>query len=77
MFRRLVITGVSLRGQSVARKTGIVRAVGVHAWPLLEQRRIAPVIDSVYALNDAAAAHRRLEASAHIGKLILEIPGVA
>ena len=77
MFRRLVITGVSLRGQSVARKTEICRQVEAHAWPLLEQRRIEPVIDSVYPFTEAEAAHRRLEAMAHIGKLILEMPSFA
>jgi putative PIG3 family NAD(P)H quinone oxidoreductase len=73
MFRRLVITGVSLRGQSVARKAEIIRAVETHAWPLLERR----TIDSVYPFIDAEAAHRRLEAMEHIGKLILEMPRFA
>jgi putative PIG3 family NAD(P)H quinone oxidoreductase len=77
MFRRLVITGVSLRGQSVARKAEIVRAVETYAWPLLERRAIAPVIDSVYPFTEAEAAHRRLEALAHTGKLILEMPSFA
>ncbi len=74
MFRRLVITGVSLRGQTVARKTEIVRALETQVWPLLEQRLIEPVIDSVYPLTEAAAAHCKLEALEHIGKLILEVP---
>lgn len=73
MFRRLVITGISLRGQSVPRKTAIAERVERHAWPLLADGRIAPVIDTVYPLAEAAAAHARLESSGHIGKLVLEI----
>jgi NADPH:quinone reductase-like Zn-dependent oxidoreductase len=40
-------------------------------WPLLEQGKIKPVIDSVYAMKDVAAAHARMESSAHIGKIVL------
>jgi len=71
MYHRLNITGVSLRGQSVARKTVIARALEREAWPLLCDGTIAPVIDSVFPLAQAEAAHRRLEASAHTGKIIL------
>jgi len=73
MYRRLIITGVSLRGQSPARKGAIVREVRAHAWPLLERGAIAPVIDSVFPLAEAEAAHRHLESSAHIGKIILAV----
>jgi len=73
MFRRLIITGISLRGQSVPRKTAIAERVERHAWPLLADGRIAPVIDTVYPLAEAAAAHARLESSGHIGKLILDV----
>jgi putative PIG3 family NAD(P)H quinone oxidoreductase len=73
MFRRLVITGISLRGQSIPRKTAIAERVERHAWPLLADGRIAPVIDTVYPLAEAAAAHARLESSGHIGKLVLEV----
>ena len=71
MYHRLSITGVSLRGQSVERKTVIARALEHEAWPLLCDGTIAPVIDSVFPLAQAEAAHRRLEASAHTGKIIL------
>lgn len=72
MYSRLSITGVSLRGQSVARKTAIARAVEQHAWPLLSNGTIAPLIDSVLPLAHAEQAHRRLESSEHIGKIILK-----
>jgi len=72
MYSRLVITGVSLRGQSVERKTAIARDLEQHAWPLLCSGTIAPLIDSVFPLAQAAAAHRKLESSEHIGKIILK-----
>ncbi len=75
MFRRLTITGLSLRGQSVARKTELVAAVEAGAWPLLAAGKIKPVIDRTYPLAAAAEAHRRLESSQHIGKLILNVAG--
>jgi len=73
MYRRLSITGVSVRGQSVERKTAIARAVEAKAWPLLESGKIAPLIDTVLPLLAAVEAHRLLESSRHIGKVILEI----
>lgn len=72
MYRRLVITGVSLRGQSVERKTALAREVEKHAWPLLASGRIAPLIDTVLPLARADEAHRLLETSQHIGKIILK-----
>ena len=73
MYARLTITGVSLRGQSVARKGALVRQVEEYAWPLLRDGTIAPLIDTVFPLEEAAAAHRRLESSQHIGKIILRV----
>ena len=75
MYRRLVFTGVSLRGQSVERKSALARDLEARAWPLLESGTIAPVIDSVLPLAQAAEAHRRLESSAHVGKIILKAVG--
>jgi NADPH:quinone reductase-like Zn-dependent oxidoreductase len=71
MYARLVITGVSLRGQTTARKARIAAELEERVWPLIAQGRMAPVIDSVFPLAQAADAHRRLEASAHIGKIVL------
>jgi putative PIG3 family NAD(P)H quinone oxidoreductase len=73
MYRRLVLTGFSLRGQSVARKTAIAREVEAHAWPLLAGGRIAPIIDSVFPMSQADKAHQLLESSRHIGKIILRM----
>jgi len=73
MYHRLVITGLSLRGQSPARKGAIVRQLRARAWPLLDQGGLAPVIDTVLPLDQAEAAHRHLESSRHIGKIILQV----
>ena len=73
MFRRLTVTGVSLRGQSVARKGMIAEQVERKVWPLVEAGRIRPPIDTVFPLAEATAALRRLEASEHMGKLVLEV----
>ena len=73
MVRRLTITGSTLRPQSDAAKARIAAEVAANAWPLLESGRVAPVIDSEFALADAAKAHARMESSAHIGKIVLKV----
>jgi len=73
MICRLSITGSTLRPQSDLAKARIAAALHSQVWPLLASGRIAPVIDSEFALDDAAEAHRRLESSAHIGKIVLRI----
>jgi NADPH2:quinone reductase len=73
MVRRLTITGSTLRPQSDAAKAEIAGELATHVWPLLEAGRIAPVMDETFALEDAAAAHARMESSAHIGKIVLKV----
>ncbi len=73
MMNRQVITGVSLRGQSVAQKAAIRNEMEETVWPLLDQGKMRPVIDSVYPLSEAVTAHHRLESSQHIGKLVLTV----
>ncbi|MGY6635433.1 MAG: NAD(P)H-quinone oxidoreductase [Alkalilacustris sp.] len=73
MLRRLTITGSTLRPQSVAAKAAIARALEAEVWPHLASGRIAPVMDQTFALADAAAAHARMESSAHIGKIVLKV----
>lgn len=73
MYKRLVITGVSLRGQSVERKSYVVGQVEKLAWPLLSSGAISPIIDTVFPLAQAAEAHRLLESSQHIGKVMLQV----
>lgn len=73
MMRRLTITGSTLRPQSDVAKAKIAQQLHHHVWPLLETGRVAPVMDSEFPLHDAAAAHARMESSAHIGKIVLKV----
>ncbi len=73
MTRRLVITGSTLRPQSNLAKAKIARELEVQVWPLLAAGRVAPVMDSEFALEDAAKAHARMESSDHIGKIVLKV----
>lgn len=73
MMRRLTITGSTLRPQSDLAKARIAEALRTHVWPLLEAGKVAPVMDSEFALTEAAAAHARMESSGHIGKIVLKV----
>ncbi len=73
MTRRLTITGSTLRPQSDLAKAWIADALRAEVWPLLASGRVAPVMDQEFALEDAAAAHARMESSAHIGKIVLKV----
>lgn len=75
MIRRLTITGSTLRPQSDLAKARIAAEVERHVWPMAESGRLAALIDSEYALVDAAKAHWRLESSGHIGKIVLKVAG--
>ena len=75
MVRRLTITGSTLRPQSDLAKARIAEELHEAVWPLLEAGRVAPVMDSTFALEDAPAAHARMESSGHIGKIVLEVAG--
>ncbi|MFN3388048.1 MAG: NAD(P)H-quinone oxidoreductase [Allosphingosinicella sp.] len=75
MRRRLTLTGSTLRARSTAFKTALAGELRREVWPELEAGRIRPVIDSTFPLEDAAEAHRRMESSAHIGKIVLEVKG--
>ncbi|MEL6642353.1 MAG: NAD(P)H-quinone oxidoreductase [Pseudomonadota bacterium] len=73
MVRRLTITGSTLRPQSDLAKARIAEDLRAKVWPLLYAGRVAPVMDSEFALEDAAEAHRRMESSGHIGKIVLQV----
>jgi NADPH2:quinone reductase len=73
MTRRLRITGSTLRPQSDLAKARIVESLRAQVWPLLEAGVVAPVMDSTFALGEAAAAHARMEAGAHLGKIVLKV----
>jgi NADPH2:quinone reductase len=73
MRRRLTMTGSTLRPQSDLAKARIADALRADVWPLLDAGRVAPVMDSEFPLDQAAAAHARMEASGHIGKIVLKV----
>ncbi len=71
MLKRLTVTGSTLRPRSVMEKAALADAVRAHVWPLIEGGQVKPILDSRFALKDAAAAHERMESSGHIGKILL------
>jgi len=71
MRRRLFVTGSTLRARTVEQKTAVVDAVRGRVWPLFDTGRLRPVIHQRFPLSQAADAHRLMEASTHIGKLLL------
>jgi NADPH2:quinone reductase len=75
MTKRLTITGSTMRPRSSADKGAIAKALRTCIWPLLEAGRFAPVVNRVFPLDQAAAAHALMESSAHIGKIVLDVAG--
>jgi NADPH2:quinone reductase len=71
MQRRLTITGSTLRARPVADKGAIAAALRQHVWPLLESGTVKPIVHATFPLRDAAGAHRLMESSTHIGKILL------
>ncbi|MEZ5293592.1 MAG: NAD(P)H-quinone oxidoreductase [Vicinamibacterales bacterium] len=74
MRRRLTITGSTLRPRSPAEKGAIAAALEARVWPLLEARTVAPVVHATFPMANASEAHRLMESSAHIGKIVLTVP---
>ncbi|MBD8893697.1 NAD(P)H-quinone oxidoreductase [Roseibium litorale] len=73
MMKRLIHTGSTLRPRDDAFKTAIAESLRAQVWPLIEAGRIRPVMDSTFPLEQAAEAHRRMESSGHIGKIVLTV----
>lgn len=71
MRRRLTITGSTLRPRSAEFKAALAREVERHIWPLAAAGRLQPVIERTFPLAGAAQAHRLMESSSHIGKIVL------
>ena len=69
--RRLTITGSALRPRSVKEKGEIADALRREIWPLLEQGVVKPIVYRTFPLAEAAAAHRLMESSEHVGKIVL------
>jgi len=73
MVKRLTITGSTLRPRTPEEKRAIRDDLLSQVWPLLDQGKLAPVIDTVVAFEDVADAHRLMETSGHIGKIMLRL----
>jgi NADPH2:quinone reductase len=75
LYRRLTITGSTLRPRSVEYKTEVAQALRSKVWPLVESGAIKPVIHATFPLADARRAHELMESSTHVGKIILDVAG--
>ena len=75
MSKRQMMTGSTLRPRSDEFKALLADEIYNHAWPLFEDRTIAPVMDKTFPLAEVSAAHARMEAGEHIGKIVLEVAG--
>jgi putative PIG3 family NAD(P)H quinone oxidoreductase len=73
MMKRLTVTGSTLRASPLSRKAEIAASLREKVWPLFESGKLRSVIDQVSPLSEAAAAHRLMESSAHIGKIMLQV----
>ena len=72
MLRRLTVTGSTLRPRTVAQKAAIAHALRQRVWPLLEAGAVRPIVHARFPLADASGAHRLMESSEHVGKIVLE-----
>ena len=75
MMKRLTLTGSTLRPRTDAFKSALCDEIAQNAWPLFTSRELKPVMDEMFPLGDAAAAHARMEAGDHIGKIVLKVAG--
>lgn len=73
MRRRLTVTGSTMRPRTTAEKGAIAEELRRKVWPLLDAGRVVPVIHQVFELDQAAEAHRVMESSVHVGKLMLHV----
>ncbi len=73
MAKRAAIAATSLRARPLDEKAAIVASVREHVWPLIDAGTVKPVVDRVLPLADAAEAHRLMESSTHIGKILLQV----
>jgi NADPH:quinone reductase len=73
MAKRLIITGSTLRSRSTDEKTKLRDGVEKNLWPLVQEGKIRPILDSVFPLENVAGAHERMQSSKHIGKIVLRL----
>jgi NADPH2:quinone reductase len=73
MLKRLILTGSTLRPRKPEFKAHLARELEQKVWPLLESGAVKIVIDKVFPFDQAAEAHRHMESSAHMGKIVLKL----
>ena len=73
LAKRASVSAASLRARPLAQKAAIVTATEAFVWPFIESGDVAPVIDRVLPLENAAAAHQLVESSQHIGKVVIQV----
>jgi len=73
MAKRATVTGSAMRPRTTQEKAAIAASLREHVWPVLAQGRCLPMIHATYPLARAADAHREMESSQHIGKIVLEV----
>src|ERR1700733_9865585 len=73
MLKRLTLTGSTLRARTLEQKAAVAAGVYKNVWPLLTARRVRPVIHATFPLAEATEAHRMMESSNHIGKIVLTV----
>ncbi|MEU5027037.1 NAD(P)H-quinone oxidoreductase [Streptomyces milbemycinicus] len=73
LAKRGAVMATSLRARPLAEKAAIVAAVREHVWPLVESGRVRPIVDRTIPIREAAEAHRVLEQSGHVGKVLLTV----
>jgi NADPH2:quinone reductase len=75
MVRRQTITGSTLRGRPNAFKAALAGELAREVWPFVEGGKLRPAMDRVFPLAEASAAHARMEAGEHVGKIVLSVAG--
>ncbi len=75
MAKRLTVSGSTMRRSPFERKTALARELQASVWPLFGEGKLKVIVDSTFPLADAAAAHKRMETSQHIGKILLDVHG--
>jgi NADPH2:quinone reductase len=73
MMKRVTLTGSTLRARTVAQKAAVANAMRQNVWPLIAAGKVKPVIFKTFPLNEASEAHRLMETSNHIGKIVLTL----
>jgi NADPH:quinone reductase-like Zn-dependent oxidoreductase len=73
LMRRVVITGSALRPRTTEQKAVIAQGLETRVWPLLAAGTIRSVVNAEFTLAEAAQAHRLMESSAHLGKIVLQM----